>query len=92
VSDVTREEFNGLGQRMNNLAADFGACKAAKGEQLKNISETNAQQTANIEKLFAISSKNNSLLASRPAKIIGAMAGVLVLLEIANKFLERLGY
>ena len=77
---------------MNNLTADFGACRAGKEQQLKSIVETNQHQTENITKLFEISNKNNNLLHSLPAKIIGATAGIFVVLEIVNRVLERMGF
>ena len=91
MSEITREEFNGLGRRVNSLETKHAACSAEKATKIQNLEAVDAEVKESISTLFEVSNKNHSLLAGLPAKIIGGLAAIFVILQLVERFLSRLG-
>lgn len=52
MEEVTRQEFNGLGGRVTNLAVDKAACRAEILQKYENQEQQMTQTRENVSKLF----------------------------------------
>ena len=52
MSEVTRGEFNGLGQRVDRNREDFVECRASNGQAVATMAETLQAQGQAITRLF----------------------------------------
>jgi hypothetical protein len=85
---VSRDEFNGLGQRLTQLDREEVSCQARTGQQIANINLRLDSQNADIQRLYA----GVASVTAAMNKGIGIMIAVNVffagLIVLADRFLK----
>lgn len=85
MSEVTRDEFNGLGKRVSSLKESFVGCQSGnqvKIENLEKMATTSSEnQTKIFEKLEALEVKVSSQWAKVTAGVVVGWAVVQVVIK-----------
>jgi hypothetical protein len=80
MNDVTREDFNGLGGRVNLLTSDFGACRAARGIQIDNLLEDVNESKRHIDALYNLNREE----MRKQSKIMGAGIAAVTIIQVVG--------
>lgn len=89
MGEITREDFNGLGKRVNDVDKDFIACRAEKGEIIKQLKETSNEIKEKIGELFDGHDALRTSFGSFSNKIIGAVVVLNVFIVIGVVILQK---
>ena len=69
MAEITSDEFNGLGARLNNVALEQARCQGDTQARLKQIEDTNDVRDQQISRIFQAQESANITLAELKSTI-----------------------
>jgi len=89
MNDVTRTEFNGLGDRVNVLDKKFYGCKEKKENQIVNLEADNVEHKKDITRIFQSQEELKIQFAASSNKVIGAVAVIVFVLSFLSAIVQH---
>ena len=91
MSDVTMDQFNGLGARVSETELSVTRCQAKRGVEIHNLKAGQKKTETGISELFDKVNKIEKIVAVQWAKItVGVVVGFAIV-QLVFKYLPVIG-
>jgi hypothetical protein len=87
--EMTRQDYDGLGQRVTKLREDFVECKATRTEQITGLYRDCSGNTSDIRKLYEAMVLMGQKVSAINNRIIGGAAVLSLLIPLLTAIILR---
>lgn len=90
MEPATRDEVNGLGIRLNSIERSVASCQGEKGQRIFSLTHDTQENKKSIIDIYKCMNELKVQMAGMQNRIIGAVAVIILVIQLIAPFLMKL--